>query len=45
MARQRIVTRTRTVRKVSKSKMHTDKNGRIHCQTCGAYIGNKGKKK
>lgn len=47
MARQRIVTttKTRTIRKVSKSKMHTDKNGRIHCSTCGAYIGNKGKKK
>lgn len=47
MAKQRIKikTKTRTIRKVRKSKTHTDKNGRIHCQTCGAYIGNKGKKK
>lgn len=47
MARQRVVikTRTRTVRKVSKSKTHTDKNGRVHCKTCGAFVGNKGKKK
>jgi hypothetical protein len=23
----------------------TDKNGRVHCKTCGAFVGNKGKKK
>lgn len=28
-----------------KSDTTTDKNGRKHCKTCGAYIGNKGKKK
>ena len=33
---------TRTVRK---SQTTTDKNGRVHCKTCGAYVGNKGRKK
>lgn len=28
-----------------KSDITTDKNGRKHCKTCGAYIGNKGRKK
>lgn len=28
-----------------RSQTSVDKNGRRHCQTCGAYIGNKGRKK
>ena len=28
-----------------KSDTTTDKQGRKHCKTCGAYIGNKGRKK
>lgn len=42
MARQRIVTRTKTIRKISKSKTTTDKKGRVHCKNCGAYVGTKG---
>lgn len=45
MAKQRIKTRTRTTRKISNSKTSTDSKGRVHCKTCGAYIGKKGKKK
>lgn len=26
-----------------KSQTTTDKNGRRHCKTCGAYIGSRGK--
>ena len=37
-----IQTTTRTVRK---SQTTTDKKGRVHCKTCGAYVGNKGRKK
>lgn len=45
MARQRIKTRTRTVRKIRKSKTNTDSNGRARCKTCGAFISKRGKKK
>lgn len=41
MAKQRIKTTTRTIRK---SMSTVDKNGRRHCKTCGAYLGNKGRK-
>ncbi len=44
MARQKIKTTTITRRKIRKSQMTTDKKGRKHCKTCGAYIGNKGRK-
>lgn len=37
MAKQTIKTK-KTYRK---SKTTTDKNGRKHCKTCGAFIGNK----
>lgn len=36
-----VQTRTRTIRK---SQTTVDKNGRRHCKTCGAYLGNKGRK-
>ena len=42
MAKQTITT---TTRKIRKSQTTTDKRGRVHCGTCGAYIGNKGRKK
>lgn len=42
MAKQRVVTTTRTIRK---SQTTIDKRGRVHCKTCGAYVGNKGRKK
>jgi len=41
MAKQTIKTKV-TYRK---SQITTDKNGRKHCKTCGAFIGNKGRKK
>lgn len=41
MAKQKITTTTRTIRK---SQTTTDKNGRKHCKTCGAFVGNKGRK-
>lgn len=40
MAKQVIKTRT-TFRKSNT----VDKNGRKHCKTCGAFIGNRGRKK
>lgn len=42
MAKQRI--KTTITRYVKKSDMTTDKQGRKHCKTCGAYVGNKGRK-
>ena len=47
MARQRIITRTKTttVKKIRSAKTITDSKGRVHCTTCGAYVGTKGKKK
>ena len=42
MARQ-VVTTTRRV--IRKSQTTTDNRGRKHCGYCGAYIGNKGRKK
>ena len=35
----------KTTTKYRKSQSTTDKNGRVHCKTCGAYLGNKGRKK
>ncbi len=35
----------KTTRYVKKSQTTTDKKGRVHCKTCGAYVGNKGRKK
>ena len=31
--------------KYRKSKTTTDKNGRKHCKTCGAFLSGRGKKK
>lgn len=31
--------------KYRKSKTTKDKNGRIHCKSCGAFISGRGKKK
>ena len=42
MARQRVTTTRVTIRK---SKTYTDRKGRVHCKSCGAYISKKGKKK
>lgn len=39
----RIIQTTR--RTYRKSQSTVDKNGRVHCKTCGAFIGNKGRKK
>lgn len=36
--------RQTTTRYVRKSQTTVDKNGRRHCKTCGAYVGNKGRK-
>ena len=41
MAKQTITRITR----YRKSQTIKDKNGQLHCKTCGAFIGNKGKKK
>lgn len=35
----------KTTRTVRKSQTTTDSKGRVHCKTCGAYVGNKGRKK
>ena len=43
MGKIKQVVKTRQI--IRKSQTTTDKNGRKHCKTCGAYIGNKGKKK
>ena len=37
-------TRTKITR-YRKSQTTKDKNGRIHCKTCGAFISGRGKKK
>lgn len=35
-----------TVRRtIRKSQSTIDKNGRLHCKTCGAFVGKKGRKK
>jgi len=33
------------IQTIRKSQTTTDSQGRKHCKTCGAYVGNKGKKK
>ena len=43
MAKQKITTTT-TTKKVRNSQTITDNKGRKHCKTCGAYVGNKGRK-
>jgi hypothetical protein len=40
---QKISSTTKTTYR--KSQTTTDRKGRKHCGYCGAYIGNKGKKK
>lgn len=34
-----------TKRTYRKSQATTDSTGRVHCKTCGAFLGNKGKKR
>lgn len=34
-----------TVKRTLKTRTRVDSQGRVHCKTCGAFIGNKGKKK
>ena len=43
MAKQKVRTTT-TKSYVKKSQVVTDRQGKKHCGTCGAYIGNKGRK-
>lgn len=43
MAKQKIRI-IKTTRYISKSDITTDSQGKKHCKTCGAYIGNKGRK-
>lgn len=39
------IKQTVTRQVVRKSQTTTDRQGKMHCKTCGAYIGNKGRKK
>lgn len=34
----------KTTRYISRGNTTTDSQGRKHCKTCGAYVGNKGRK-
>jgi hypothetical protein len=43
MAKQTI-RRTSTKQYIRNSSITTDSKGRKHCKTCGAYVGNKGRK-
>ena len=45
MATQKIKKTTKTTKYVNKGDVIIDIMGRKHCKTCGAYVGNKGKKK
>ena len=36
---------SKTKKVVRKSQTTKDGNGQLHCKTCGAFVGNKGKKK
>ena len=37
--------RLTSTKKYRKSQTTTDKNGKKHCKTCGAFISGRGKKK
>lgn len=37
--------RLKATRKYRKSQTRKDKNGQLHCKTCGAFISGRGKKK
>lgn len=39
------IKQTTTRQVIRKSQVTTDRQGKKHCKTCGAYIGNKGRKK
>lgn len=41
----KITIKKHTKKVYRKSQMTTDKNGRKHCKTCGAFISGRGKKK
>ena len=45
MATQKIRTTTKTTRYVNTGSTTTDRQGRKHCKTCGAYVGGRGRKK
>ena len=44
MATQRIRTTRKVTKYVRNSQTTTDRQGRKHCKTCGAYVGNRGRK-
>ena len=44
MAKQKVRTTTITTRYINRGNTTTDSQGRKHCKTCGAYVGNKGRK-
>ena len=44
MAKQKIKKTTKTTKYIKNSDTIIDIMGRKHCKTCGAYVGNKGKK-
>ena len=40
------IKQTKTIeKKYRKSQTTKDKNGKLHCKTCGAFISGRGKKK
>lgn len=43
MATQKIKRVTQTTRYIRNSQTTTDRQGKKHCKTCGAYIGNRSK--
>lgn len=43
MAKQKVRTTT-SKSYIRKSQVTTDRQGKKHCGTCGAYIGNRGRK-
>lgn len=44
MATQKIKTTTKTIRYIRNSQTTTDRQGRKHCRTCGAYVGSRGRR-
>ena len=42
MAKQKI--KTTTTKYIRNSQTTTDRQGRKHCKTCGAYVGGRGRK-
>lgn len=44
MASQKVKRVVKTVQYIRNSQTTTDRQGKKHCKTCGAYIGNRGRK-